>query len=153
MLNFCITIAFFLVTFKIEILKRCPLIWNIFMIFLVLKQLRIFFFQLQNNSFWKSIKLKFHPWNLWYLNMAGLQKNWRVGCAFFVLTYEDLQRIPRIKWFFIIELYYLICKTQRLNFILFLIINILKCTCNFNAHLFLKFIVDMHISILMHIFF
>ena len=50
--------------------------------------------------------------SMWYLNMVGF---------FYLLTNE---------WqidYLIIELYYLISKNQKMNFILFLILNILKC--------------------------
>ena len=41
-------------------------------------------------------------------------------------------------WLLIIE-FYLISKNQNLNFVLFFIIIILKCICNFNAqYLFLE---------------
>ena len=51
----------------------------------------------------------------------------------FFCTYEELRRVPQIDWFLTIELFHLICKNQKLNFVLFLFINISKCMHDFNA--------------------
>ena len=63
--------------------------------------------------------------------MAGFKYNWRVQ-VFLVLIYEELWRFTQICWSLIIE-YHLISKNQKLNFVLFQFINILKCVCDFNA--------------------
>ena len=52
---------------------------------------------------------------------------------FFVITYKELWKIPQIDLFLIIELYHFISKNQKLNFVLFFIINILKYMHDFNV--------------------
>ena len=61
--------------------------------------------------------------SMWYLNMVDL-KNRRIT-LFFALTYIQLiYKVLQVNWFLIIELYHLISKNQKLNFILSFIINI-----------------------------
>ena len=112
------------------------LVWNIFMIFffffiLVFQIIKNFFLQLVLNYktiFKKALNSNFL---MRYLKMAGLKKNWR----FYLFSFSFFQlmknwRIPPIDGFLI---FFYISKTQKLNFILFLIINIFKCMYNINA--------------------
>ena len=46
---------------------------------------------------------------------------------------EKLLRVPQINLFLNIDLYHLINKNQKLNFVLFLFINILKFMHNSNS--------------------
>ena len=66
-----------------------------------------------------------------YLNMAGIKKNWMVIRAF--CTYRVTVKIQRIDRFLIFVLYHLVCKNQKLIFVLFIIRNLLKCLRDFNV--------------------
>ena len=70
---------------------------------------------------------------MWYLNMASLKKKQKSYIYFLYFLMKNYEGVPQTNWYLNDELYHLISKNQKLNFVLFLIINKLKCMHDFNA--------------------
>ena len=64
---------------------------------------------------------------MWYVILKHGMAWEELKSFFFVFGYEELWRVSQIDLYLIIELYPFISKKQKLIFLLFLIINLLKC--------------------------